>query len=221
MQARVEPPFLFDTLARVRQLYDRDPDTGDRVLDELIADLRAAMPRMRDTSSTVQQEVDLVRAWLAIARDGTQSRVDCACDFGDDARAARLPPMMLLPLVERFVAQRARPLRLEVAVDRGRLRLLLEAQGPAPPEDDAAIVALRERLAVLHGNDATLAIAGAEGRAVAVVDLPFDPMPDDPAKAATDRSASASLPSSGSTPAAIAPTPARGASGSTAGTSRT
>jgi sensor histidine kinase YesM len=67
LQARVEPEFLFRTLSHVRDLYDRDvvlgsPARASKMLDDLIAYLRAAMPHVRDTSSTVAQEVELPRA---------------------------------------------------------------------------------------------------------------------------------------------------------------
>ena len=48
MQARVEPQFLFNTLAQVRQLYERDPATAGKMLDDLIAYLRAALPHLRE-----------------------------------------------------------------------------------------------------------------------------------------------------------------------------
>jgi LytS/YehU family sensor histidine kinase len=66
MQARVEPQFLFNTLLQVRDLYRASASRGEQMLDELIAYLRAAMPKMRDTSSTIGQELDLVRAYLGI-----------------------------------------------------------------------------------------------------------------------------------------------------------
>jgi hypothetical protein len=50
MQARVEPPFLFNTLAQVKRLYEMDATLAQRMLDDLVAYLRAAMPHMRDTS---------------------------------------------------------------------------------------------------------------------------------------------------------------------------
>ena len=37
MQARVEPQFLFNTLAQVERLYEVDPALGARMLDDLIA----------------------------------------------------------------------------------------------------------------------------------------------------------------------------------------
>ena len=66
MQARVEPQFLFNTLAQVEHLYESNPALAERILDDLIAYLRAAMPLMRSTSSTVAQEIELARTYLDI-----------------------------------------------------------------------------------------------------------------------------------------------------------
>ena len=59
LQARVEPQFLFNTLAEVRDLYDVDPALGGRMLGDLIAYLRAALPHFRESSSTVSRELEL------------------------------------------------------------------------------------------------------------------------------------------------------------------
>ena len=50
MQARVEPQFLFDTLDRIGEIYDRDPAKGQRTIDDLIAYLRTAMPQMNSST---------------------------------------------------------------------------------------------------------------------------------------------------------------------------
>ena len=59
MQAQVEPQFLFTTLRRVGDLYETDRPSADRMLDNLILYLRAALPQMRTSSSTLGQEVRL------------------------------------------------------------------------------------------------------------------------------------------------------------------
>ena len=100
MQARVEPTFLFNTLAHVARLYRRDVPLADRMLDELVAFLRAAMPHMRYTSSTVAQEAELVRAYVGVVRIRLGRRLDISIDVDSDAADARLPPMTLLPLVD-------------------------------------------------------------------------------------------------------------------------
>ena len=68
MQARVEPQFLFNTLAQVRQLYDSDAPLAGKMLDDLIAYLRAALPHLRESSSTLGKEAALARAYLDIVR---------------------------------------------------------------------------------------------------------------------------------------------------------
>jgi uncharacterized membrane protein YgcG len=45
LQAQVEPHFLFNTLANVKWLYRRDPESGRRMLDRLVDYLHAALPR--------------------------------------------------------------------------------------------------------------------------------------------------------------------------------
>jgi sensor histidine kinase YesM len=62
MQARVEPQFLFDTLDRIGEIYERDAAGGQRTIDELIVYLRTAMPHIGSSHSTLAREIDLVRA---------------------------------------------------------------------------------------------------------------------------------------------------------------
>ena len=186
MQARVEPQFLFDTLGKVKRLYERNGELAERVLDELIAYLRAAMPRMRDTSSTVAQEVDLVRAWLSIARTGADAPFDFSIDVSEGARDARLPPMMLLPLTERMLAgSTATRFALSIVSAADRLRARIAADHRSAIDDDGTIAALRERLAALFGDQATLAISvRPDGGGEALLDIPFEPTGFEPASPA-------------------------------------
>src|SRR4030095_1028436 len=105
MRARVEPQFLFNTLAQVKQLYERDAPVGEQMLDELIAYLRAAMPKMRDTSSTVGQEVELARAYLAIVKVRLGERFTYEIESSPAVADERMPPMMLLPLLDHALAR--------------------------------------------------------------------------------------------------------------------
>ena len=63
---------------------------------------------MRDTSSTVGQELELARGYLGIAclRVGTQLVVDV--DTEPEVADARMPPMMLLPLMDHALAHGGR-----------------------------------------------------------------------------------------------------------------
>ena len=62
VQARIDPQLLFDMLDAVRRAYESDPVRAEHLLDELVAFLRAALPRLQDASSTVPREAETARA---------------------------------------------------------------------------------------------------------------------------------------------------------------
>jgi Histidine kinase len=163
MQARVEPQFLFNTLAQVRDLYDRNAVPAAKMLDDLIAYLRAAMPHMRDTSSTIGQEIALAQAYLDIVRLRLCDRFIVDIEVPPNIEKARMPPMMLLPLIDHaighdFDAPRAKgAIRIGCAIENGKVTLCVVAAGYQTERDDD-IPAIRERLAALYGTKASLAI---------------------------------------------------------------
>ena len=183
MQARVEPQFLFNTLAQVRELYRASAARGERMLDELIAYLRAAMPRMRDTSSTVGQEINLVRAYLGIVSLRLGERLEFHVEAPGDAAEARMPPMMLLPLVDHAIAHGlADPrstgsirIRTEISDEKVRLEIADSGVGFLPGSEDGSIADIRERLSTLYGSDASLVLRRTEPSATeAVLEIRYE-----------------------------------------------
>jgi hypothetical protein len=57
LQARVDPDFLIQTLARFERLHTAEPAAADRVLDELIAYLRKALADLRTSASAAPTDV--------------------------------------------------------------------------------------------------------------------------------------------------------------------
>jgi hypothetical protein len=175
MQARVEPQFLFNTLAQVRELYRASAERGVSMLDELIAYLRAAMPRMRDTSSTVGQEMDLVRAYLGIVRLRLGERLAFDVDAPEFAADARMPPMMLLPLVDHAIGRgladshSTGSIGIRTGNSGEKIRIEIAASGFLPRGEDEGIAAIRERLSALYGNDASLALPSSQANAAEIV----------------------------------------------------
>ena len=184
MQARVEPQFLFNTLAQVERLYDERPELAERMLDDLIAYLRAAMPLMRDTASTVGQEVELARTYLDIVKIRLGERLAFEIRVPEGLDAARMPPMMLLPLVDHAIVhglerQRAEGtlgIAIDVAANRLRLRIADSGAGFVPGVGGEGIASIRERLTALFGNDARLDLRGRDAGVgtEAVLDIPLE-----------------------------------------------
>ncbi len=162
MQARVEPQFLFNTLAQVRELYLHDTDAASRMLEDLIAYLRAALPHLRESSSTLGQEVALARAYLDIMRIRLGEKLKFEIDLPPEVANARMPPMMLLPLVDHALGyglQPSRPdgeIRITTQVRDGRVVLAITDSGTAflPGEHAEDLEGIAQRLRALYGDDA-------------------------------------------------------------------
>jgi hypothetical protein len=182
MQAQVEPKFLFNTLSHVEALYERDTDSAGRVLDDLIAYLRAALPQLRGEGSTLAREAELAEAYLRIVQARMGSRLEFAFDISMAPSAMPFPPMLLLPLIENAVRHGLEPLplggRIEVraAVRANRLRLEVSDDGLGDVtefRERDGLTALRERLSALFGRDATLSLSANQPRGVtAIIEVP-------------------------------------------------
>ena len=185
LQAQVEPHFLFNTLANVQHLVETDPERASLMLGSLIRYLRAALPRMREHASTLAREVEMVRAYLEIQRVRMGGRLQFTIASDDALRAAAVPPMMLISLVENAVKHGIDPLpegghiRITADAFAHELRMSVADDGVGLSEHMAMGIGLgniRERLETLHGTHARLLLNENTPRGVvAVIELPLSP----------------------------------------------
>lgn len=160
MQARVEPQFLFNTLAQVRELYEHDVVVAGRMLDDLISYLRAALPHLRDSSSTLGQEIALVRAYLDIMRVRLGDSLRFEINVSDAAKSTRMPAMMMLPLIDHALVNGLQPagaggsIRIVAEAAAGWLRLSIVTSGFVPDGQGSDLDSIGERLQALYGDDA-------------------------------------------------------------------
>jgi LytS/YehU family sensor histidine kinase len=177
MQARIEPRFLVSTLRTVGALYEADAIAADQMLDHLITYLRAALPQMRSTTSTVGVELDLVRAYLGIQRIWASGRLDFEIDAPEELLDSPFPPMVLLPLVEEALSRGGggeAELRIAVGVDDDKLKITLADLG-LPEHTQGALDGVRARLTALYGNNATLVLRRRErGATETEMGIPYE-----------------------------------------------
>jgi signal transduction histidine kinase len=188
LQAQVEPHFLFNTLANVRELVDSGSPQASAVLDTLIAYLRAAVPRLNEPSTTLEQEVQLVRAYLELMHLRMPDRLQFTIDVDPAALALRCPPTTLLTLVENAVRHGIDPseeggrIDVRVQVRDGRCRVQVTDTGVGLGRGGESLgtglASLRERLQLVFGGDARLRLAPLDARgACAEVEFPARGMP--------------------------------------------
>ncbi len=158
LQARIRPHFLFNTLNSAIALVRAEPRKAERLLEDLSDLFRHALTA-RGESVTLADEIALAQAYLAIeqVRFGERLRIEWALDEG--AGAARLPPLLLQPLVENAVKHGVEPSAsgadIKVSTQRRGSRVVIKVSNTTPAShskqgNGLALANVRERLSLLH-----------------------------------------------------------------------
>ncbi|MGZ5040770.1 MAG: sensor histidine kinase [Usitatibacter sp.] len=183
LQAQVEPHFLFNTLANVRELVVSGSSQASAVLDHLIAYLRAAVPRLHEAATTMGQELQLVRSYLELMHMRMPDRLQFALQVDDASLGLRCPPTTLLTLVENAVRHGIDPseeggrIDVRVEVRDGRCRAEVVDTGVGLHRTDeglgTGLETLRERLQLAFGGDARVNVTPVAPHGVrAEIDFP-------------------------------------------------
>jgi len=171
LQAQIEPHFLFNTLANVRQLYRSSVDAGEDMLDHLIAYLRSAMDDLRAQDSTVVREMDLAMHYLAVMKIRMGERLSYRFILPDELLAHPFPPAMLISLVENAIkhgiaASEHGEIVLTASSADGQLRLRVLDNGAGLSSVGGTGVGLsniRQRLEAMFGSAAWLEVGAEPG----------------------------------------------------------
>jgi hypothetical protein len=182
LQARVEPQFLFNTLAQVRALYEIDAAKGGKMLGDLIVYLRAALPHLRDSTSTLERELTLVGAYLNIMQDRLGGRLAFAIDVPQSARSAQMPPMIMLPLLDQALhgaspSSAGSTIRIAANASASKLRVEIVSSGGAftAGSGDSLLCDIQKRLRAIYAAAGNLAFAPASGGSRALIEIPYEP----------------------------------------------
>jgi two-component system, LytTR family, sensor histidine kinase AlgZ len=161
LQARIRPHFLFNALNTALALVRVDPQQAETVLEDLSALFRTALADA-GTAVPLSEEIELAERYLAIeqVRFGARLKVRWQVDTHDPRIArARVPPLVLQPLVENAVRHGVEPsedggrIHIEARVQRGQVLVVVSNTVPPEPSQPGhgmALANVRERLQLLH-----------------------------------------------------------------------
>lgn len=184
LQARIRPHFLFNSLTAVLSLIRADPRRAEQVLEDLADLFRALMADSRSLS-TLGREMELARQYLAIEslRLGDRLRVEWSIDRMP--ADARMPTMILQPLLENAIYHGVEPLAspgaVEVSATRDSDRIIVRIANPVPAAGAAerrqgnriAMDNIRQRLQLHFDAEASLRHSVAGGRYEVILSLPY------------------------------------------------
>lgn len=191
LQAQIEPHFLFNTLGVLRSLIRRDAHGAAELLDRMTDFLRAVLPGTRQTTTTLAREAEIVEAYLAIMASRLGDRLRYRIELDPASKGARVPPLLLQPLVENAIKHGIEPselggeVQIRSCIEAGVLVLEVRNTGEAigiqagskRPMDGRPRVGIENidaRLRALCGSAASLAVGrAADGATLATVRLPL------------------------------------------------
>jgi two-component system, LytTR family, sensor kinase len=170
IRLQLNPHFLFNALNTLAVLMREDEAAADRLLERLSLFLRAVLADCAREETPLAEELELLDHYLAVESARYGERLQVRFDIAPETRRARVPRLVLQPLVENAikhaVAQRSAggTVTISAALRDGRLELRVEDDGPgwrqsAPQSAIGRGVGLANtqlRLQTLHGARQTM-----------------------------------------------------------------
>ncbi|SDN35002.1 two-component system, LytT family, sensor histidine kinase AlgZ [Polaromonas sp. JS666] len=162
LQSRIRPHFLFNTLNSAIALVRAEPAKAEAVLEDLSELFRHALADPAE-SVTLGQEIALAQRYLAIEQVRFGERLQVQWSLDAEADQAKLPPLLLQPLVENAVKHGVEPsatgaqLRISTLKRGGTVVIKVTNSTPAGAGERGhglALANVRERLALLHDVEA-------------------------------------------------------------------
>ena len=163
LQSRIRPHFLFNTLNSAIALVRNDPAQAESLLEDLSDLFRHALMEQGE-AVTLGEEIALARRYLHIEQVRFGARLQVQWQLDPRADGARLPPLLLQPLVENAVKHGVEPSaqggKLRVQTQRRGSRVLVRITNTVPSASERganssrghgiALANVRARLALLH-----------------------------------------------------------------------
>jgi signal transduction histidine kinase len=223
LRYQLNPHFLFNTLNSISTLVLlKQTERANAMLSRLASFLRYSLVGEREGLATIAQEAEALKLYLDIERTRFESRLRTRFDIAPDVMEARLPSLLLQPLVENAIKYAVTPAEdgADILIDArrmgSRLVITIADTGPGlgggvgngtggsvgssgeavPTGTGVGLANTRERLAQSYGADHRLELAENEPSGLIVlIDIPFQ----------TDAAAPLAA-----NPVAAAPVPAQG-----------
>ena len=182
LELQLRPHFLLNTLHAIGGLV-RQGRSGDAIemitgLGEL---LRYSLDHAGKPLVALEEEVAMTARYLAIQRRRFSDRLTCAIDVAPELGRARVPALVLQPLVENAVRhgieRSSGPGTIALRARRAGGELVLEVANTGPPlraiEPGIGIENTRARLVQLFGERQRLELRDQRDGVVATVTLPY------------------------------------------------
>jgi LytS/YehU family sensor histidine kinase len=184
LKLQLHPHFLFNTLNTISTYVRSDQDVARRMISRLSDLLRRVLENEGVEEVSLQEELDLVSAYLDIEQARFDDRLHVEWQIEPATLGARVPHLMLQPLVENAIRHGIAPrsakgtLRISSRRENGTLSLAVRDDGMGStvqsPAYGRGLSNTRNRLLQLYGNRQSMQVtAPAAGGFTVELTMPF------------------------------------------------
>ena len=187
LQWQINPHFLFNSLNTVSALLRSSPSRADQVLSKFSDLLRLTLSEQENMYSSVSAELEYIHRYLDMEMVRFEDRLRLRVEADEDTLRARLPSLLLQPLIENAikhgVARAPGPAALEVNVSRRGASLVMSvknttvlqpASHPSSSGMGLGMRNLRERLTTLYQDSFRFTCGqDGEGAWISTIEIPF------------------------------------------------
>ena len=186
LRTQLHPHFLFNTLHAISALMHKDVEMADRMMTRLGDLLRLSLDRAGRQEVSLREELEFLERYLEIQQTRFGDRLVVGISIEPATLDARVPHLILQPLVENAVqhgiAPRSGAGRIDIRSRRanGTLELEVSDDGAGPPDGVASIreglglTNTRARLVQLYGSAHRFDLRrGASGGVAVTLGIPF------------------------------------------------
>jgi two-component system, LytTR family, sensor histidine kinase AlgZ len=185
LRAQVNPHFLFNCLHSISALTSSDAAKA-REMCILLADfLRTTLRLGGKETITLEEELALVRGYLAIEKVRFGARVEMQEDVQKETLGLLLPPLLLQPLVENAIRHGIANLpeggviRLNAQRNDDAVSILIEnsfdPDSPSSLKTGLGLDNIRQRLNARYGDDASISVRTEDNCFLVKLRLPAQP----------------------------------------------
>jgi two-component sensor histidine kinase len=189
LKMQLQPHFLFNTLNAISALIPAEARPARRMVARLGDLLRIALEHEDTQEVTLREELEFLQPYLEIEQARLEGRLTVAMEIAPDTLDARVPHLVLQPLVENAIrhgiAPRIESGRVEISAARGAdhrfLQLEVRDDGPGMDRDNqvssrkgVGLANIQSRLEQLYGGEHRFALENHPAGGVVVrISLPF------------------------------------------------
>jgi two-component system, LytTR family, sensor kinase len=140
LKMQLHPHFLFNTLHSISALLNKDVEAARKMITRLGDFLRLTLENSGSPEVTLKQEMEFLTCYLEIERIRFQNRLVTRVDMGERTLDAKVPNLILQPIVENAIrhgiAPRSSPGLIDIAAKQldGKLRIQIRDNGPGLPD---------------------------------------------------------------------------------------